>query len=104
MLQLGMQLPRFRLAWAVDAEQAFSAQWKDGSGEELDLTGITVRITIDPYGTPVQFDATNTVGGFSNWTIAEEDSLLAYVGKQCRLDFVISGTPYLQAFGEVVHA
>lgn len=103
-LQLGMQLPRFRLTWAVDAEQAFSIQWKNQAGEELNLDDITVRITIDPYGTPVIFDATNTAGGFSNWTIDAEDSLGSYVGKQARLDFIIASTAYLQAFGEVHHA
>lgn len=104
MLQLGMQLPRFRLAWAPDAEQAFSAQWKNSEGEELDLTDVTVRITIDPNGTPVIFNATNSAGGFSNWTIAEEDSDPAHIGKAARLDFIIDGTAYLMAYGSVHQA
>ena len=103
-LQLGMQLPRLRLSWAPNAEQAFSIQWKNSEGVELDLTGVTVRLTIDPYGTPVTFDATNSAGGFSNWAITSGQSLPGYVGKACRLDFVISGTSYLMAYGEVHHA
>lgn len=104
MLQVGMQLPRLVLRWAAGAEQAFSIGWKDSDGNALDLTGTTVRLIIDPTGTPVTFNATNTVGGFSNWTVSAVASSPAYVGKGVRLEFVIGGTVYLMAQGTVVNA
>ena len=100
-LQIGMQLPRLVLRWAADAEQAFSIGWKDSDGAALDLTGTTVRLVIDGTTT---LTATNSAGGFSNWTVAAVDSLSAYIGKPVRLEFVISGSTYLMAQGDVVAA
>ncbi len=104
MLQIGMQLPRLRLAWASGAEQAFSIGWKDSDGDALDLTGTTVRLVIDNAGTPVTFTASNSTGGFSNWTVSAAQSSAAYIGKAVRLEFVIAGSTYLMAQGEVAAA
>lgn len=101
-IQLGMQLPRVVLSWATGAENAFSVQWLNGrDGSLMDLTGTTVRLVIDNSGTPVTFNATNTVGSYSNWTIAAVDALAAYLHKPVRLELVISGNVYLMGEGTV---
>jgi hypothetical protein len=97
-LQIGMNLPRLVLRWAADAEQAFSIGWKDSDGEPLDLTDTTVRLLINGS---VTLDATNSVGGFSNWTIAAADSEASYIGLPVRLEFVIDGDVYLMSQGTV---
>lgn len=103
-----MQLPPLVLDWAANAAQTFSIQWQDSDGDDIDLTGTTVRLVISKAnGADATLNATvsnSGAGPFTTWTFTSGQSDPAYIGRPVRLEWVYAGETYLMAAGQVVPA
>lgn len=103
-IEIGMALPPLYLKWAANAEQAFSAGFRDSSDNPLVWSGTDhIRLVIgNPASPSATFNATLTAGGFANWSISAAQSLAAYIGQTVRLEYLSGTTVYLWSQGTVI--